>query len=68
VGAWMSVSCILCCQVEVSAAGQSLVQRSPTDWDVSECDRESWTMWRTWPARGSRAIKKNLTRCYTRMP
>jgi hypothetical protein len=29
----------LCCQVEVSAAGRSLVQRSPTDCDVCVCDR-----------------------------
>ena len=31
-GSWMSVSCHCCfCQVEVSATGRSLVQRSPTD-------------------------------------
>jgi hypothetical protein len=31
----MFVSCeFLCCQVEVSATGRSLVQRSPTDCDV----------------------------------
>jgi hypothetical protein len=29
-GAWMVVRCV-CCQVEVSATGWSLVQRSPTD-------------------------------------
>jgi hypothetical protein len=29
------------CQVEVSASGRSLVQRSPTECDVSECDRET---------------------------
>jgi hypothetical protein len=33
-GSRMSV----CCQVEVSATGRSLVQRSPTDCGVSECD------------------------------
>jgi hypothetical protein len=34
-GAWMSVSCgVVCCQVEVSASGWSLVQRSPTGWCV----------------------------------
>jgi hypothetical protein len=34
-GAWMFVSCeCLCCQVEVSATGRSLVQRSPTDCGV----------------------------------
>jgi hypothetical protein len=36
----MFVSCeCLCCQVEVSATGRSLVQRSPTDCGVSECDQ-----------------------------
>ena len=32
-GGWMSVSCecCVCCQVEVSATGRSLVQRSPTE-------------------------------------
>jgi hypothetical protein len=29
------------CQIEVSATGRSLVQRSPTDCSVSECDREA---------------------------
>jgi hypothetical protein len=29
----------LCCQVEVSAKGRSLVQRSPTVWCVFECDK-----------------------------
>jgi hypothetical protein len=38
--AWMSVCCE-CCQVEVSATGWSLVQRSHTDCGVSKvCDRE----------------------------
>jgi hypothetical protein len=32
-GAWISV----CCQVEVSATGRSLVQRSPTGCVVSLC-------------------------------
>jgi hypothetical protein len=36
----MSVSCVVCCQVEVSAT----VQRSPTECGVSECDRESSIM------------------------
>jgi hypothetical protein len=30
-GAWMFVSCGLCCQVEVSASGRSLVRRTPTE-------------------------------------
>ena len=29
-GSWMSVVSVVCCQVEVSASGRSLVQRSPT--------------------------------------
>jgi hypothetical protein len=34
-GAWMFVSCeCLCCQVEVSVTGRSLVRRSPTDCGV----------------------------------
>jgi hypothetical protein len=32
---WMSVVSVACCQVEVSAMGRSLVQRSPTDCGVS---------------------------------
>ena len=35
--AWMSVVSVVCCQVEVSATSWSLVQRSPTDRDVSLC-------------------------------
>jgi hypothetical protein len=51
--AWMSVVLsVLCCQVEVSSSGWSLVQESPTDCDVSECDREAWIMRRAYPTRG----------------
>jgi hypothetical protein len=38
----VSVVIVVCCQVEVSATGWSLVQRSPTDCGVSKkCDREA---------------------------
>jgi hypothetical protein len=49
----MSVSCECClsCQVEVSALGWSLVQRGPTECDVSEFDSEASTMRRPWPTR-----------------
>jgi hypothetical protein len=48
----MSVCCV-CCQVEVSVSGRSLVQRSPTDCDVSiVCDLETYRMRRPWPAVG----------------
>jgi hypothetical protein len=33
----MSVCCVVCCQVEVSATDSSLVQRSPTDCGASLC-------------------------------
>ena len=33
----LSVVSIVCCQVEVSAKGRSLVQRSPTDCGASLC-------------------------------
>jgi hypothetical protein len=29
----------VCCRAEVSATGRSLVQRSPTECGVSECDQ-----------------------------
>jgi hypothetical protein len=40
----MSCGCCVYCPVEVSAVGQSLVQRSPADCDVSYCDREASIM------------------------
>jgi hypothetical protein len=42
-GGWSVVS-VVCCQVEVSASGRSLVQRSPTECGVSECDHISSTV------------------------
>ena len=35
----LSLESVLCCEVEVSATGRSLVQRSPTECGVSECIR-----------------------------
>ena len=43
---------VVCCQAEITATGWSLVQRSPTDCGVSECDREASTMRRPWPTGG----------------
>ena len=40
----MSVASVVCCQVEVSASGRSLVQRSPTECGVSEYDRKASIM------------------------
>jgi hypothetical protein len=47
----LSVVIVVCCQVEVSALVSSLVQRSPTECSVSECDNESSIMRRPWPIR-----------------
>ena len=40
----LSVVSVVCCQVDVSATGSSLVQGRPTDCGVSECDREASIM------------------------
>ena len=40
-GERMSVVSVVCCQVEVSKSGRSLVQRSPTECGLSECDKAS---------------------------
>jgi hypothetical protein len=40
----MSFVNVVCCQVEVSLSGSSLVQKSPTECGVSEYDRESSIM------------------------
>jgi hypothetical protein len=59
-GAWTSLSLVsvVCCQVEVSATGWSLVQRSLTECGVSECDREASIMRRPRPTRGCCDIEK----------
>jgi hypothetical protein len=36
-----SLMSVVCCQAEFSATGRSLVQRSPTECGVSECDQGS---------------------------
>jgi hypothetical protein len=48
-------------QVEVSASGSSLVQRSPTECDVSECDHESSIMSRPWPTGAVAPRSKKFT-------
>jgi hypothetical protein len=44
----VSLMSVMCYQIQVSASGWSLVQRSPTDCGVSECDHESSIMRRPW--------------------
>ena len=46
---WSELECfslfsVVCCQVDVSVTGRSLVQRSPTKRGVSECDLENSMM------------------------
>ena len=43
---------VVCCQVEVSASGRSLVQRNTTERGVSVCDREASIMNSPWTTRG----------------
>ena len=48
----LSIVSVVCCQVEVSASGRSLVQGSTTECGVSECDREASIVRRPWPTGG----------------
>jgi hypothetical protein len=57
----MSVSVsVVCCQVVASVTGRSLVQMSPTECIVSECDREAPITRRSWPTGNCNVMgKKN---------
>jgi len=53
--------CGVCCVLsEVSASGRSRVQRSPTEWGVSKCDREDSIM-RPRPSRGCWTTERKNT-------
>jgi len=56
----LSVVRVVCCQVEVSATGRSLVQRSPTECGVSKCDREASPTRRSWPTGDVEPWEKKL--------
>jgi hypothetical protein len=47
----LSLVSVVYCQTQVSVTGQSLVQRIPTECDVSDCDLETSTMRRPRSAR-----------------
>jgi hypothetical protein len=51
---------VVCCQIEVSATGRSLVQMSPTECGVSECDLEISTIRRPMPNRAVEPCKKKI--------
>jgi hypothetical protein len=61
----LSLVSALCCQVKVSALDQSLVQRSPTECGVSECDREASVMRMPWPTRGCGALGRERVGLFT---
>jgi hypothetical protein len=48
---YLSLVSVVFCQVEGTAEGRSLVQRSPTECGVSECDREASVRRRSRPTR-----------------
>ena len=54
--------CLLCCVLSGRgfALGRSLVQRSPTECGVSECDREASIMKRPWPTRAVEPQRKSV--------
>ena len=49
---------VVCCPVEFSMTGRSLVQRNPTRRGVSGCEREAWTLRRSCPNRVCQAMGK----------
>jgi len=46
-GTWMSVVSVVCCMVEISELGRTLVKRSDIESGVSECDRGDSIMRKT---------------------
>ena len=48
----------MCCQIEFSASGLSLVHGSPTECGVSECDTETPTMKKARPSGAVEPGKK----------
>jgi len=55
---YLSEVSAVCCQVEVSASGWSLIERIPTECDVGERDREASIMRTPWPTRVCYAMRK----------
>ena len=58
----MSVSCERFILSKVSATGRSLEQRSPTDFGMTECEREASVIRRFWPTRDVEPLKKSLAK------
>jgi hypothetical protein len=59
----LSLVGVVCCQVEVTAPGRSLVQRSPNDCDVYECGIQNVNNAEALAHRAVETMKKfNITR------
>ena len=57
---------VVCCQVEFSATGRSLFQKSPTECGVYECDREVSIMGSNTIERKDKVFSISVTtRCKT---
>jgi hypothetical protein len=62
---------VVCGQIEVSATGRLLVQRSPSECGVSECDLQTSTMRRPMPNRAlepSKGVMICLSNCTSLAP
>jgi hypothetical protein len=59
---------VVCCQIEVSESGWSLVQRSPTECGVSECNSKDSIMKRPRPTRSCCVMKKSIIYYYRLLP
>jgi len=57
--AWMSHVSAVCYLVEVSASGWPIVQWNPTEYGLSECDREASIIRRSWVTTGCCVMEKN---------
>jgi hypothetical protein len=44
----LNVKSVVCYQVQVSVTGRSVIQRSPTEYGVSECNRKALKMRAPW--------------------
>jgi len=60
---YMSPGSVLCCQIEVSASGWSLIQRIPSERGVSECDRAASKMRGPGPLEVVAPREKNTRKC-----
>jgi hypothetical protein len=54
-----SVVSVVFCQLMVSVTGRLLIQGSPTECGVSECDCGTLIMRKPWPTRDCSAMKNN---------